>query len=464
MSDSNQPPTPPTPSPTPTPTKEPTEWDYANKLEKLIPPTKTVGTRWFSYNDVVWEELDPAIYRPKAHAVFATRKRSERRAATLLKHLESRWQDRESIFKGAICFQEDGAILLNTLNGVLEVRPDGITQAKHNAAHYFTRCIQAVYDPSATCPNYHFVLEQCLPDPQDRELFLLCLGNFLLPDCRFEVALVCYGEAGSGKSTLATPVSKLFGTADHGLMTRLTMSQLCDPNCYALAKLRYACVNLGTELQSIAVDESANFKTIVSGEPLEARPIYCPPFTMHTFCKLWFLANNLPRFKHGTDAELRRTRFLRFEFKTEKPDVMLKERVAQETQGVFNLMLSGLQRCLTIDKIPYGGAHSRAVHTRFQVSNDPIGTFVARHCHFDPNASVLKDSLQGSFDAYCEQHAVPKAVKDHFCKMLYERNPNVTDARVTRGGQRVWVISGLGLKSDAPEPVEHVDFFDPPIR
>jgi P4 family phage/plasmid primase-like protien len=383
------------------PVKEPSEWDYANQLEKNLPPIRTVG--------------DP-------------------------------------IFHGAIAFARDGGILINVLNGIVAMYSDKVTLRPHDAGLYFTRAINVVYDPSATSPLFDRTLKESLPDQLDQELLDLCFGNFLLPDCRFEVALVCYGEAGSGKSTIARPVTELFGVSSYGLLTRLSMGQICDPNCYSLAKLRYACVNLGTELHSIAVDESANFKTIVSGEPLEARSIYCSPFTMHTHCKLWFLANDLPRFKNGTEAELRRTRFLRFEYKPDKPDVLLKERVALEAPGVFNRMLRGLQRALTVDRIPLGGAHSQSVHNRFQVSNDPLGTFLTRFCILSPHHEAPKDNLFNAFSAYCDQYGLPHNLAEQFFRRLYERFPDVKETRrrdATSPTGRRHAITGIALIPEA---------------
>jgi hypothetical protein len=82
------------------------------------------------------------------------------------------------------------------------------------------------------------------------------------------------------------------------------MSQICDPRSYHLPKLRYAAVNLGTELDVIAIDENANFKTIVSGEPIEARPSManrsrCRPAANFGF---WRMACALQKLHRGGTA------------------------------------------------------------------------------------------------------------------------------------------------------------------
>jgi phage/plasmid-associated DNA primase len=62
--------------------------------------------------------------------------------------------------------------------------------------------------------------------------------------------------------------------------------------------------------------------------------------SLKTTCKFLFLTNYLPRFQHGTNAELRRLRFLRFERKPAKPDPTLKHRIAFERDGIFRFAVA----------------------------------------------------------------------------------------------------------------------------
>lgn len=425
-----------------------TEFEFANALEKLLPPIKTCVREWFACEAGTWRKLDRASLRPKAQSILPVSIRTARREATLLDHLEGRLQVRSDDFRGFHCFDDARRILINCANGIVRVSADSPpVLLPADPALLFTGAAAASFVPTATAPIFARTLAEALPDPDDRELFALCCGNFLLPDCRFEAALVAYGEAGRGKSTVAEPVASALGM---DLVTRLSMSQICDPRSYHIPKLRFAAVNLGTELDVIAIDESANFKVLVSGEPVEARPIYGEPFTMQTTCKLWFLANGLPRFKNGTDAELRRTRFLRFDCPPPKKDVGLKAKLAAERDGVFNFMLAGLRRLLTVPEIPLGGAESRAVHARFKISNDPLGSFVASHCAFDPEGVVSKERLKGEFDSYCETHGLPPEFAGWLCKRLYERWPNLREVHLRRDTARVRAVAGLRLLPTGP--------------
>jgi P4 family phage/plasmid primase-like protien len=421
------------------------EFEFANLLADKLPPIKTVGSEWFAYSNGAWQKIQRATLRPIAQEILPPDIRTARREATLLDHLEGRCQVEPDSFRGFYRADGTGAILINVENGIVRVTADEPPELlPHDAGNLFTLRTAAKFDPQADANLFKNTLGELLPDELDRDLLQLCFGNFLLPDCRFEVALVCYGEANCGKSTIAEPVAAAMGAE---LVARLAMSQICDTKSYHLHKLQFAAVNLGTELDVIAIDESANFKLIVSGEPVEARPIYGKPLTMETSCKLWFLANGLPRFKNGTEAELRRTRFIRFDRRPAVNDVTLKDKLKGERDGVFNFMLAGLQRLLTVREIPLGGSESQSVHARFKVSNDPLGTFVAQQCQLAPDAREPKAALQSAFNQFCETHGLPVELGDWFFKRLYERFTNLKEIRPAIAGERVRCVAGIKLKT-----------------
>ena len=125
-----------------------------------------------------------------------------------------------------------------------------------------------------TLPLFMAVLDQCLPDKEDQRLLQLFCGNILLPNARFETALVCIGGAGTGKSTLAEAVG---GALGQGVVMQSSLQQICSANGYHLPGLRHSLVNLGTELNATEMADSSVFKSLVSGEAIEAREIYGKP-------------------------------------------------------------------------------------------------------------------------------------------------------------------------------------------
>lgn len=421
------------------------EYFYACQLEKLIPPVKTCGPTWYTFGEGSWNETAKSVYLPGAFSVLPPGGRTAYRANQILEHVEGVSQVPQEQFRGFNQFAADGTVMLNAANGIIKVSATGEIQLlSHDRQQLFTKRLAANYI-EAGAPIFTRVLSEALPDPMDQALLQLCAGNFLYPDARHEVATISYGDPGSGKSTLAEAVCASIGKP---LVPRLTLSQICDPRSYHVPKLRFAAVNLGTELDAIELDDSGIFKAVVSGEAIEARPIYGAPFTMQTSCKLWFLANCLPRFKHGTAAELRRMRFLRFEFRPPVKDVALKSALTAERDGIFRWMLAGLVELMNLSEIPLGGRQSRQVHDRFRISNDPIGSFVEARCTLAPAATTNKDLLKDSFRDYSEENELPTAIGDWLFRKLYERWPQLKEARIREDGtKRPRVISGIALKS-----------------
>ena len=420
------------------------ELEFARRLATVLPPIKTVGNTWHIYRNGVWQPFNSDILKPEALTILPESIRTIRRATTLLAHVEAARQTAPETFRGFHEFDGADAVLINARNGLVRVAPEKFELLPHSPGHCFTRQTVARFMPDATAPLFERVLGEVLPDPEDRNLFQICLGNFLFPDCRHEVALCCYGEAGRGKSTIADPVTAALGM---DLVCRLSMSQVCDPRSYYLPKLKFAAVNLGTELTTTDIAESGNFKTLVSGEPIEARPIYGAPFVMQSACKLWFLANSLPRFKHGTEAELRRTRFLRFDYQPPVKDVTLKARLAAEIDGVFAFMVRGLQRLLTCIEIPIGGRESRAVHDRFRVSNDPVGAFVQYRCILARDAREPKEQLRNTFAEFSKRYELPAVCGEWFFRVLFERFSSLSETQPRIDGERVRYVRGIALRS-----------------
>jgi phage/plasmid-associated DNA primase len=225
------------------------------------------------------------------------------------------------------------------------------------------------------------------------------------------------------------------------------MKEICNDQGYHVPNLRHSMLNVSTELDAVVLENSENFKRLISGEEIEARAIYGSPFVMAVTCKFLFLTNNLPRFKYGTDAELRRLLFLKFNHVPETVDTTIKQRIPAERDGVLTILVDHLRTLLRDNTIPHGGAESIQTRERFTVTNDPISSFVNTECILDPEDFTSKDSLLERFKQYLDQIGLPISFADNFLKLLYDRYPAVRPKRPrTNDGGRAHVVGGIGLK------------------
>jgi P4 family phage/plasmid primase-like protien len=423
------------------------EWEATQLFLTRIPPLKCVEKEWHVYRDGAWQRTSRDEFRPIAQAVVSSRDRTEKRERAILNHAEGARQVPARELIGF--YKSDGnAVLVNANNGVVRITAKDFGLHPHDPAHAFTLKTAAGYSFDAACPLFDRVLRETLPDERDRTLLQMIVGTCLIPDSRHEAALVCYGPAGTGKSTLAEAIAAALGP---DLVARLSMKQLCDSSGYHLPKLHHVAVNLGTELDSVEIEDGGIFKTLCSGEAIQVRPIYGHPYEMVTSAKLMFLSNQLPRFRHGTDGELRRLRFLRFDRKPEHRDSSLKEKLFAERDGILRWMINGCALALGTNTLPLGGDNSRAALARFGISNDPLGAFVQHRCVLEPDASELRQTLQTAFGEFCEEHGFPSEFVTHFSKQLSERFPQLADHRPRMAGTRPRAFAGIRLKKSEDE-------------
>lgn len=422
------------------------ELKFAQAFMRKAPAILSKGEEWFAYDGKCWRPRIKDTFKKMSMDVLPTTHRLARHGKAIMDHVEMTRQMTEGMeFRSAVTW-DGSSVLVNVANGVLRVAADSISIEPHSKDLMFTGCLGAQWEESASAPLFAKVLSETLHDHRDIGLFQWFSGYCLFPDCKqHEVFLICYGPSGTGKSTLADAIVHAF--SDDVLVTRLSLAQICSsgPGSYSLPSIQTALVNLGTELDTVEMDESANFKQIVSGEPIVARSIYGKPFKMQTTCKLWFLSNALPRFKSGTDAEYRRARFLSFSKKPAEKDILLKDKLRLERNGILSWLIDGLQAILQGISAPMGSDSSLAVLKRFELSNDPVGCFIKEHCELKPECEEAKDHVIEAFTQFLDSHQFPHRTREYFFRAMYERNPQITVKR-KKNQKPEYYLAGIRLK------------------
>ena len=413
---------------------------YAKKFLRHV-PLRTHEDEWFVWDGKAWRRRKRAHFEPIAMNVLPDQFKAAEYAMRVMKHAGMVQQlPLETEFHGAVRFDGSGQVLINCANGVLAVSEMRATLRKHDPELLFTATLDAEWEDKewspAMTPLFTKVIEEALPDPQDRALQQWFAGYLLYPSCMHEVCLISYGKGGSGKSTISDAILSVLGGPP--LKTVLSLSQLCGEgqSAYSLPDLRHACVNMATELDTVGVSDSANFKRIISGEPIQVRPIYGAPYPMTSCVKLWFNANSLPRFHHGTDAELRRVRFLCYSNVPKVKDETMKEKLAAERNGLLAYMVQALQEIMAGAKAPEGGAESVRLKGRFAISNDPVTSWAQQCLCFEPDEEVMKDDLYESFNGYLNSWGFPEKSKAHLFRQFYERFPAVAAYQVRTDRKR----------------------------
>jgi putative DNA primase/helicase len=456
-------------------------------LERVL-TMRAKEDEWYVWEGKAWMKRSKSMYLPTALEVLPQSVRCVRHAKTLIEHMEAKHQIApDEKLAGAIMFdpastEAERIVLINLENGTLRVTAETVELLKHDKTRLFTGYLPTPWIQGASRENFMRVLREALPVDasgvaEGVSLMQWWGGYLLLPNCEKELFLICYGPSGTGKSTIAETMCRVLG--EDPMVASLTLSQLCaGEKAYSLPKLQYAIVNMGTELDTVDVEDASALKRLVSGEAVEARNIFGRPFTMRTSAKLWFNANDLPRFKHGTDAELRRVRFLHFDqfpkcpecegkgfiedFTSEKPpkcekcrgtkifrDARLKGSqglLAQESSGVLGWMVQGLQDYLGGIECPEGGVRSKQVKAQFAVSNDPVKAFFDSDLIAAPDGRELKSEVAERFKSFMDHRGFPGKSIEALFRALYQRFPFIKPVRIKEGSESKHYLAGVSLR------------------
>jgi P4 family phage/plasmid primase-like protien len=412
------------------------------KLEPKLPPILTQGETWRVYQEGIWGLSEGCQYHREALDIIPKKLRTERLAKAVLRHIQGKHQLKKSPFCGAYKF--DGKdILICVANGVLRITASGdLSLEDYSKDHYFTQKLAVPFEPKAIPNAFNKALVENLPEPKDRRLFGLFNASVFVPDCRWEAALCCYGEAGTGKSTLFEGIEAMIGK---GPCQALSLTQLCDTESYNAHELEFAMLNFSTELNALELT-SERFKQFISGETVPVRPIYRAPYNIKPTCKFAFLTNHLPRFKHGSGAELRRLYFLKFAHVPSQKDLELKKEIAKEGAGILNLLVRLVPDLLKLQEMPQGDIASESARERFRVGNDPVGVFVETECELRADAQESKTRMEEQFKAFLNHNGLPEQIFSQFLRTLYDRHPVTSYRPRQENGSRPYLLKGIELK------------------
>ncbi len=239
---------------------------------------------------------------------------------------------------------DDSRVMINLLNGTYEISEDGGVLREARAEDFLKYQLSFDYDEQAQAPIFHTYLDEVLPDKSCQDVLAEYVGYIFTKRLKLEKIMILYGKGANGKSVFAEILMALVGK---GNMTAHSLSELTKESSFVRADLQNVLVNYATEING-RMDTNI-FKQLASNEPVSARRIFGQPFTMYDYGKLMFNCNELPKDIEQTDAFFRRFIVIPFlkSIPKEKQDPGLARRIIDaEMPGIFNWVLSGLDRLL----------------------------------------------------------------------------------------------------------------------
>ena len=329
---------------------------------------------------------------------------------------------------------------INLDNGRLNWR-DGILTS-HTSVVFTTVQLPIEYDAGATCDAFDVYLTTTF-DPDVAPLIEEILGWCLVPDHRFEHAVMLTGEGENGKSVFLDLLSYLLGEAN---VSHVALQDL-EENRFKAAQLYGKLANVFADLDARGLQSSSMFKTLTTGDPIDAERKHGHPFSFRSYAKLLFSANKIPSSRDRTHAFYRRWLIIPFTRTFDgvgnnaKPDKGLRDKLKAELPGILNRAIQGLQRLNRNEAFtqPTSVVEAKLAYIR---SNDNVRVFLQECVLADTNETIVKKEFYRVYESWCDKYGEravsQKALKD----VLMQNIPRLDEVRAAATDPWSW----LGMK------------------
>jgi len=311
-------------------------------------------------------------------------------------------------------------VLINLANGTFEISPNATNLRNNNPDDFLTYQLPFNFDASADCPIFMKYLNRVLPDIQSQNLLSEFIGYVFIKHTsktlKEEKALILYGSGANGKSVFFEVISALFGNQN---VSNYSLQSLTEEKGFYRAKIANKLLNYCSEI-SVKLEVSF-FKSLVSGEPVEACLKYGQPFNMTDYAKFIFNCNELPRDIEHSNAFFRR--FIIIPFSVTIPDneqdkTLSYKIIDNELSGVFNWVLNGLNRLISQKGFSNCDAADIALSQYKKESNSVYMFIEENNYQKSSNQFKLIKELYIEYRTFCIDDGYNPFKKTNFMKQL----------------------------------------------
>ncbi len=204
------------------------------------------------------------------------------------------------------------------------------------------------HDYNEHCFEFLNFLEYVLPERDKRRVLQEFLGSIFIDrrKAKLEKMLILLGTGANGKSVVFDTILGVLGRDN---VTNFGLGALIGGNDrkHNIATLNGKRLNYCSEIRVIEIGHDSDaLKTLISGEPTEARVLYGQNFMADSIPLLMANANRMPKLNDMSHGMMRRLCVLRFNITVPKSvqNPMLSEQLRSEYPGVFNWIIEGRER------------------------------------------------------------------------------------------------------------------------
>ena len=288
---------------------------------------------------------------------------------------------------------------INFQNGMLDV----VSMEMHPHSYEYMSINQIPWEWKDEAPEAGSIvdtfLRDLIPDPDDRQMFLMYVGYSLTIDTDMQRFMVISGVAGCGKSVLLRLVRTVIGRKNISGIPLQNLNQRFDP-----AFLQGKLLNMYADLPSIAMETIHGIKTIVGQDHVRGEIKHGAIFDFHPYCKLLFSANAIPKSRGDrSDAYYRRLLILKVD-KRAKEIENLEARLQEHAEDLLYLAVVALHYMY----VNHNGQivisdRSKLAVSNLQYATDTVAAWLMDE-HYIPSTTYREDrkELYKNYTKFCD--------------------------------------------------------------
>jgi len=336
--------------------------------------------------------------------------------------------------------------LLNLQNGILDIRNSQLTE--HNPKHLFRVQLPIEYNTNAVPVKFMKFLREIAPP--DYVLWILdMIAYCLVRNCKQEKGMILIGGGGNGKSTLLNFISMFLGkdnVVNHS-------TQELQYNRFAKADLDGKLANIHPDVESNEIKKAGILKMLISGDRIQVEQKNRDPYSMQSYAKLIFSANQLPDVSEQTMAFFQRwivLDFVKIFRGTDEENKELLEELTtdEELSGVLNVVMKRMPKLLSKEGAFKNAPSGSELKRTWKDHANSVESFSNNEIKIEEGVRIRKKNIFQIYLIYCEKNNFRALSERTFSQRFKENLASVVkDSVYKENGLSVRYWVNINLKN-----------------
>jgi len=335
-------------------------------------------------------------------------------------------------------FERDNINFIPIKNGLWDIKNKKLIQ--HSSEFYFKTIIPINYNQEAKCPLFIKFLKEALY-PEDIPVIQEYFGFSLYRNYFIKKAIICLGETDTGKTILLESFINFIGDKNK---TGLSLQKISSGNDFVKLSLKDKHLNVYDDLSSKDLMDGGNFKIATGGGNISGEEKFGDYVQFRNFAKHIFATNKIPPVKDNDDmAYYSRWMIIRFDNTPEKKDLFLKEKLANEIEGILIWALEGLYRLLDNGKFSYNKSPIE-VKKIMEMSGDSLIQFGNEVLEKSEGNKITKEKMYETYIIWANKSDKPIFSKEQLGRNLNKKITYLIPKKDTK--KRFWENAKIKIK------------------